>query len=229
MMLQEWFSDVFKLLFPRVCFLCKTDLVSEEEHLCAGCILELPETNFSKFEENPLDQKLKGRFDFKKINALYYFNADSKVQDILHEVKYNSNYHLAYYLGKIMAQKLGAHLKNADVLIPVPLHKRRVAERGYNQSEVIAEGIGNFIDLKVETNLVERIRYTETQTSKTRADRIENMKDAFEWKQDIRNKKILLLDDVITTGSTIESLVLAMPKDWNNTIHVASFAVAVNS
>lgn len=228
-MIKEWFTDVSKLLFPKVCLLCSADLVSAEEHLCTSCLLELPLTNFKNHAENSLRQKLKGRFDFHELNALYYFNTESKVQDILHEVKYKSNHHLAYYLGRLMALKLGDQFQDVDLIIPVPLHKRRIAERGYNQSALMAEGMGDFMGLKVDSHLVERIRYTETQTRKTSAERIENMKNAFAWKQELRDKKILLLDDVITTGSTLESLVLAMPAEWNNEISMVSFAVAVNS
>jgi len=228
-MIKEWFSDVAKLLFPKVCVLCKQDLISEENHLCSLCLSELPQTNFTNHSENVLTNKLKGRFDFEKANALYYFNIESKVQDILHEVKYKSNEQLAYYLGELLALKLKDSLKEIDVIIPVPLHKKRILERGYNQSALLAEGLGARLNIEVEEGVVQRKKHTETQTKKNRSERVENMKNAFQWDTAVRNKRILFLDDVITTGATLESLVLAMPAEWNNQVNILSFAAAIES
>ena len=157
-----------------------------------------------------------------------YFNSDSKVQKMLHEIKYQGNYFLAEYWGELMAHKYLNQLKQHDVIIPVPLHKHRVAERGYNQSYHLAQGLSTVLDIPVMQHVVKRIKDTDTQTHKSKAERLENMKDAFEWTQ-IENQRILLIDDVITTGSTLESLVLALPSEWKNKITILSLAVAVDS
>lgn len=228
-MLREWSKDLVGLFFPNLCLLCKQDLVSEEKHICTSCLVDLPQTNFHHHKENTLSQKLKGRFDFEYATALYYFNTASKIQEILHEIKYNDNQHLAYYLGELMAAKLKDHFNTIDIVIPIPLHAKRKKERGYNQSEEMAKGFGRTLGIPIDTTTVRRIKNTETQTHKTRGERIENMQNAFHWSSPLLGKNILLIDDVITTGSTIESLLLARPQSDGGSISILSLAAAIES
>ncbi len=228
MKVKDWFTDMGKLLFPKLCFLCKEDLISDEEQLCSSCVNELPFTNFHEHKENALCIKLQGRFEFEAATALLYFNTEGKVQEILHEIKYRGNIYLAQYLGKLMASRLKEYYKEIDILVPIPLHKKRTKERGYNQSEEIAKGISELLSIPVISNSALRVKHTETQTHKTRSERAQNMQEAFQWNE-VRNKHILLIDDVITTGSTLESLVSALPAEWNNTISILSLSAAIEA
>jgi ComF family protein len=223
-----WLNDVYKLLFPKLCSLCQQDLLSEEEQICTTCLLGLPFTNFHRNNKNALSQKLKGRFDFQSANSLLYFNTESQVQQILHQIKYNSNEYLAEYMGKLMGERLKESYQNIDLVVPVPLHKRRIEERGYNQSERIGRGFVEVLGTELSTTFAHRIVNTPSQTNKNKNERFENMKDAFQWKK-LSNKNILLLDDVITTGATMDSLINAMPKEWNNSIQIISLAAVTDN
>jgi len=223
-----WFNDVYKLLFPKLCSLCHQDLVDSEEQICTTCLLSLPFTNFHKNDDNALSQKLKGRFEFQNANSLLYFNADGQVQQILHQIKYFKNEYLAEYMGKLMGERLKESYQNVDVVIPVPLHKRRREERGFNQSERIGSGLVQALQVDLAPHFAHRIVNTPSQTNKNRSQRIENVKNAFEWKK-LTNTNILLLDDVITTGATLDSLVNAMPTEWNNTIQILSLAAVTDN
>ena len=211
-------NDLIGLFFPNLCLLCNQELLTDEQHICSQCLISLPETNFHNHEENnALEQKIKGRFPFEAASAFYYFNTASQVQEILHQIKYRGNKQLAIFMGELIAQKLGDFFTNVDLIVPIPLHRKRIEERGYNQSELMAQGLGEAIGLPFENSLVARVRNTETQTHKTRQERIDNMKDAFEWYVPAKfyNKHLLLLDDVITTGSTLESLITVAPAEAN--------------
>ncbi len=228
-MVKEWFIDLGRLIFPKTCTLCSQQLVSEEEHICSTCFVGLPQTNFHEYEDHALNHKFKGRLDFEQAVAMYYFNTAGGIQEIIHEIKYRNNHYLGEYMGKFMAKKLGGFFENVDVIVPVPLHPVRLAERGYNQSEILAKGLSQQMNILYKPQVVSRVRNTETQTNKTRMERFENMKGAFEWQKIVRNQHILLVDDVITTGATIESLVHCLPKEWNNQISILSLAAVIES
>lgn len=227
--MRAWISDLTKLLFPNNCFLCKQDLIPGEKQICTACLACLPQTNFHEHADNALSQKLKGRISFERAIAMYYFNAEGKMQEVLHEIKYRNNEHLAIYLGELLANKMKRVFADVDVIVPVPLHEARITERGYNQSELLAQGLSEQWSIPIMTQAVKRTKNTETQTHKTRSERVENMKNAFVWETQINNKHILIIDDVVTTGSTIESLVLALPTEGQNKISILSLAAAIES
>ena len=170
-------------------------------------------TNFHLHTDNALDQKLKGRLVYNKAFSMYYFNTQGAVRDVLYQIKYQRNNYLANYFGEQLGHYYKSQLKNIDVIIPVPLHPKRIAERGYNQSKLLADGINKVTKTPVNVDLVKRIKNTETQTHKSRIERVENMLAAFEWQKSdlLKSKSILLIDDVITTGSTLESCIRSAP------------------
>lgn len=230
-MIKQWAKDIFGLFFPDQCVLCKNELVSEEKQICSSCLFSLPLTNFQNQKENALTDKLKGRVNFEQAAALYYFNTDSAVQDILHQIKYKDNEHLAVFMGTQMANQMKKSLAAIDFIIPVPLHKKKLSQRGYNQSLLLGNGIANTLNIPLGNEFIIRTKNTETQTNKTRKQRVENVKDAFEWKNSemLKGKHLLLIDDVITTGATLESCILALPKDLNCKISILSLAAAIES
>lgn len=228
--IKTWSNDLAGLFFPKMCVLCQQQLFSNEQHICATCQNDLPQTNFKK-DYNALEQKMLGRFDYQHVLAMYYFNTDSAIQKILHQIKYKKNNNLAVYMGALLAQKFAEELSEIDVLVPIPLHKKRIDQRGYNQSLLLAMGLSSVLNIPIELGAVLRTKNTETQTKKSLSERMDNMKNAFVW-QDVahlNNKKICLIDDVITTGSTIESCIECAPKGIQSNFSVLSLAAVIES
>ncbi len=223
--------DLWNLIFPNVCLICNNILISGEQHICLGCFAQLPRTHFQQHNDNALEQKLFARFPFERASALFYFNTGSKIQQLIHEIKYNNNEKLAIYLGTVLASESVKIFESIDVIVPVPLSKKRQFERGYNQSALLAQGIAAQTGLIINEKLVMRVKNTESQTRKTKLERIANLSNAFEWHlpANYSEKHILLIDDVITTGATVESLILAAPKAAGLKFSVLCLAHAANS
>jgi ComF family protein len=163
---------------------------------------------------------------------MYYFNKDARIQDVLHALKYRKNTEIGLMLGRKFAEeiKMCTWIADIDCLIPIPLSQKKTQKRGYNQSEYIAKGMGEILNLGVITTAVERVKHTETQTSKTRSERLDNMKAAFEVKDPslLNQKHVLLIDDVITTGATLESCAEAILKQGNTKLSIATLAYAID-
>jgi ComF family protein len=230
-MLRKILQDIFELFYPNTCGLCKHSLSKGEEHICIACLLSLPATNFHTLDNNPVEQILRGRFTFEKATSYYYFNKEGGMQEAMHAIKYVSNIYLAEYFGKKLALDLKDWLQPIDLIIPIPLSHKKESQRGYNQSYHLAKGISDASAIILNEDAVRRIKNTATQTKMNRTQRIENMKDAFEWTQpnDLTGKHLLLVDDVITTGATIDSCIQAFPQNIDIKISILSLAVAIES
>lgn len=206
---QQILSDLTYLFFPRVCVTCGKDLSRTEEMLCVRCQQKLPYTYFHTIPDNPVEKVFWGRVPISHATACLYFSKDGMVQHLIHELKYKGRKDLAQYMGRIMGQVLD-HTKwlgQIDALVPVPLFAAREKKRGYNQSTLLCKGIATLHDLPIYTELVKREKHTDTQTHRTRIDRWENMQGAFSiipGKQPA-HQHLLLVDDVLTTGATLES------------------------
>ncbi len=233
--MKRWLSnllfDFFHLFYPRVCSACGVALYKHEDVICNKCIYELPKTNFQLSKDNIVAQIFWGRFPLESAGAYYFFRKESNVQHLLHKFKYKNSPEIGVKIGQLY----GAELKNSgceipDVIIPIPLHPKKEIIRGYNQSERFAEGLSQSLNIPVDTKNFIRNTFTETQTKKSRFDRWNNVKDIFICvdPEIFKGKHILLVDDVITTGSTIESSVqkLLSYEDANMKISIASMAVA---
>jgi ComF family protein len=171
-------------------------------------MLEMPRSNYHLEIENPFYQKIKGRIPVKYVMTLFKFVKSSKVQQILHALKYKNKPELGRMLGQLYGQDLLAtHHGEFDLIIPVPLHKSRRRSRGYNQSDEFGKGLAEVLQIPCDDTLVKRIMKTATQTQKTRLNRWENVEQVFkaEASEQISNKRILLVDDVVTTGATLEA------------------------
>lgn len=223
--------DLFHLFYPRICSACNSLLYKHEDVICTKCLYELPKTNFNLGKDNIVAQIFWGRFPLESAGAYYFFKKGSKVQHLLHQFKYKNSPEIGVRIGQLY----GLDLKKSgcpipDVIIPIPLHPKKEVIRGYNQSERFAEGLSQSLNIPVDTTNFIRNTFTETQTKKSRFDRWNNVKDIFICvnPEDFRNKHILLVDDVITTGSTIESSVqkLLSYENLNLKISIASMAVA---
>ena len=202
-------EDFIALFYPRVCVACHASLIKGEEVLCTSCLVELPKTSYHRFDENPVRNRLAGRLPLQFASAFLKFRKGGLVQRLLHELKYNNRPEVGVRIGHLYGLELAdAGMSNSfDVIIPVPLHASRMRKRGYNQSAKFAEGLSDALKITWEESISLRVEATNTQTRKGRADRWNNVKDAFSVvaMDKVAGKRILLVDDVITTGATIEA------------------------
>lgn len=219
-----------ELFFPPVCVSCGTHLFKNEMEICRMCIRRLPHTFFEKKPyDNAATALMWGRCKIESAYSLFFFRKGERVQQLLHDIKYRGNKKLGTELGRRIGKTV---LKSAvdafDAIIPIPLHPKKRRKRGFNQAEAIADGVGEVIRIPVNTYHVYRNTHTSTQTKKGRFERWENVEDIFSVrdKDALKNKHILLIDDVITTGSTLEACINQMTKIDGLKISVATIACA---
>ncbi|MBS1490086.1 MAG: ComF family protein [Bacteroidetes bacterium] len=202
------FQDFVKLFYPACCLGCASSLVKGEEILCTSCLMELPKTRYSLTGENPIKDKFIGRLPVKYAWAFLKFRKTGMVQHLLHHLKYNNHPEIGLRLGHLIGKEIKENnLATAfDEIVAMPLHHKREIKRGYNQSQKIAEGIAERTDIPVSENVLRRINTT-TQTLKNRVERWQNVAEAFQIKNPalVNGKRILLVDDVITTGASLEA------------------------
>ena len=208
-MMKTLLNDLLNLFFPRLCLLCQTPLVKGEEHICLYCSNNLPYTHFTDMETNAACRLFEGKNPFVAATALLRFEQGGYGQKLIHSLKYHGNKELGFQLGRMAAiryQKTGL-FDTVDILMPVRLHPKRLKQRGYNQSEWIAQGIQSVTGIPVDTTSVSRIKKTESQTRKQVYERQENVENIFRLNEAdaLKNRHILLIDDVITTGSTLSA------------------------
>ena len=201
-------NNLLNLFFPNLCKICKRPLVEGEEQICLKCLCDLPHTGYHQQANNPVEQLFIGKNRIEYATAYLRYEKGGKVQSLIHSLKYHDNKELGYLLGRQIARELQADhspICTVDLLIPVPLHPRKKRQRGYNQSEWIARGLNTLLKLPIDTTSLRRTKETETQTHKQTYDRWLNMQNIFSVvdREVLAGKHILLIDDVITTGSTI--------------------------
>lgn len=208
------FNDFVSLFFPSYCLGCSDSLMKGEDLVCSACMLEMPQTNYHLEFENALRKRLAIRMPIRYGMALFMFSKQGRIQHILHALKYKNFPEAGIMLGKLYGAKLlEAGLKTEfDCIIPVPLHPSRQRKRGYNQSAKIGEGLAAKLQIPVYDRALMRQIMTDTQTKKSKLSRWINVREVFVLNpdSDLKNKRVLLIDDVVTTGSTLEACVLAM-------------------
>ena len=197
-----------RLFYPVHCASCGEALMDRENQICTLCLLSMPVTGYHQAKKNPLEDLLKLRLRVDFISAFLRYDQGLSTQHILHAIKYKGQKLLAEYLGQLY----GAEIRHCfspplDYVIPVPLHKRKLRERGYNQSEYWAKGLAQSLSIQLNTHSLVRVQYTTTQTKKSRTERVQNVEKAFRVlaPERLKGKNILLVDDVITTGATLEA------------------------
>jgi len=226
------FDDFLSLLYPRICYACGKSLYKYEECLCTYCRYHLPLTNFHLKEENPVSRLFWGRVQLNAAAAYYFYNKGTKVQHLIHQLKYKGHKDIGVYIGKLYGKELKktALFSTVDFVIPVPLHRKREQKRGYNQSLVFAQGIAESLNAKCDNKTLVRIYSSETQTKKSRFARWENVKEIFSItdKTTFADKHVLIVDDVITTGATIEACAQTLKDIEGITISVAALACTMH-
>lgn len=230
MLLKHLLSDTFHLFYPHTCTGCGSDLLYPNQLLCIRCISELPHTGFAFHENNLIEKIFSGRLPARAAHSEFYFAKNELIQHLIHQLKYKNNREIGIYLGEMMGNTLIKSGRFADIdnLIPLPLFAEKQFKRGYNQAEVICNGIFTSSGIPVMANNVSRQRATETQTRKHRAERWENVEGSFFIKDPstLTDKRLLLVDDVITTGATIEACGREILNVAGTTISIAALAHA---
>ncbi len=224
--------DFVSLLYPEVCAACGQALYRWEKTVCLRCEHLLPHTGYEHIADNPLARIFWGRLDCHAVTACLFFSKEGKTQHLIHELKYKGNRNAGHFLGV----ELGKSIKNAplfegiDYIVPVPLHPKREQKRGYNQSVIIAHGIQEVLGTPISRDNLVRAVATSTQTKKSRQARWENVKDIFMLKNpdQFADKHILLIDDVITTGSTLEACGLKLKSQTKLKLSIATAACAIS-
>lgn len=227
---REILQDFLSLIYPNYCRACSGYLLKGEDIVCSHCLLDMPKTNFHKQQINPLYDRLSLRFPLKHAFAYYYFKKGSKVQELLHQLKYKRHPEIGQKIGRVLAQELvELNLeKNFDLIVPVPLHPSRKRSRGYNQSEEFAKGLSEGLNIPYTDGFIKRNVNTGTQTRKSKLSRWRNVSEVFEIRkaEEVKGKRILLVDDVVTTGATLEACSLSLLKAGCSETSIACIAVA---
>ncbi len=208
-LLREIKDSLLHLTFPHICEGCCSDLLDKDQSLWMHCLSLLPQTAFHLHPNNPVEEIFWGRLPIVNAMAQYYFTKESLMQRLMHRFKYRSNKELCWFLGRLMGYALieSSRFQIADVLVPLPLFPEKERKRGYNQAAILCEGIAEVMQKPILKNAIIRTHNTESQTKKTRIERWQNMEGRFEVidAEGIRGKHVLLVDDVVTTGATLEA------------------------
>lgn len=224
-------KDLEHLIYPSTCLACENELANSEKHICSICDNDLIRTSFHLFDEpTDTDKLFWGRVELKRTYSHFYFKKDSSIQNVLFNLKYKNNSSIGEYFGKELGKTLVSidDFKTADALIPIPLHYKKEFIRGYNQSFALAKGMSEEIGVPVKSNIARRNEHTDTQTKKSRFQRWDNVNSIFSIHKSIKDlKHVILIDDVVTTGSTLEALVRSIKEVAPSTeVSVVTLAIA---
>ena len=223
-------NSLLNLVFPRLCVCCSRVLIDAEENICLTCLYTLPRLNIKDYTDNKVMDIFLGRVSLEKAVSWCSFEKENSVQHILHHIKYKDKDNLARQMGRIMAREMPDFFAGIDAIVPVPLHVKKQQIRGYNQAEQIAIGVSNATGVPVFAELLYRTRFNQTQTHKNKDERWENTLGLFalEPNEGFEGKHILLVDDVLTTGSTAIACLKELHKIPNVRLSFLSLAKGVS-
>ncbi len=231
-MLTKYLNDIKNIFYPQVCLSCTNSLLDGEEVLCIRCLRKLPRTNYHLDPLNPVIKQFWGKVPLYAATAFYHFEKGNKVQNLIHQLKYKQHPEVGIKIGKLMGNDLkqGGWFNNLDLIIPVPLHPNKERVRGYNQSAAFAKGLSETLEVSASFELLHRNKHTSTQTRKHRFERFENVNQVFNLPNPslLRQKNILLVDDVITTGSTLTACAETILMVPGTTVSIATIAHSVH-
>ncbi len=209
--IQNYLNAFLHLLYPQICFGCGTDQIEKAMPLCSKCIHDLPYTEFFSIKENSIEKNFWGRVPVENAGALLFFTKDSLVQTLMTQLKYHHNKKVGILFGQLMGEAIAIEqkFKPIDLLIPIPILHSKINSRGYNQSQVIAEGIHQVWNRPILNNVLIKKNWSNSQTKKNRKARLQQVPDLFmlKYPKSIEGKNLLLVDDVLTTGATLEAAI----------------------
>jgi len=223
--------DFSHLFFPHNCLGCGTDVLDNDAVLCLQCFSNLPVTGFMQQPNNPVEKIFYGRISVQSAGSAFYFTKESVIQNLMVELKYRGNKHAGNYIGRLLGMQLAetTRFDTVDVIVPLPLNAKKEKKRGYNQAQVIAEGIQAEWNKPILNNSVARKLFTNTQTQKGRIERWQNMQDVFEVKDSeaLEGRHILLVDDVVTTGASLEACAAPILQVPGTILSIATVAYTI--
>ncbi len=227
--LHSFFDGFLSLIYPDLCLVCEENIPTIKGILCTGCQYRLRETKFHLDRENEFTKRFWGRINIHAGAALYRFVKEGRAQSLIHSLKYDGKKEVGLKLGKSYGRSLleSPYFTKIDMIIPVPLHARKLQLRGYNQSALFAQGISEAMQIPWTDKVLVKPVNTTTQTKKSRVERFENVRHSFEIKSpdEIRNKHVLLVDDVLTTGATLEACAEKLVQVENTKVSLATIAI----
>lgn len=207
--MKGYLKDLFHIFLPQVCLSCGESLLHQEEVLCTSCLYHLPLTDFHLDDKNETARQLWGKLAFERALSMLYMAKASRVEQLMHRLKYQNQPEIGLYLGKLYARKLADtsffDANEIDIIVPVPIHRSKLRKRGYNQSSQFAKGLSEAAGIPWTDKLLQRTISSVSQTKKTRLERYDNVHGVFSLQKgaSVNGKHILLVDDVLTTGATI--------------------------
>ena len=227
----SFWHRVLNLIAPQACVVCGARLAIDEQVICVACNLHLPRTGYAANAlENEMARRFWGRIPVERAAALFFYEAGSEVSNIIYDLKYHNHPEIGNYMGRMAAEEFAneGFFEDIDLMIPVPLEKKRMRRRGYNQSMEIAQGVKEVTGIPIMDDAVERIAFDESQTHKSLAQRMENVENAFRAREDIDldGKHILIIDDIVTSGATICACVKALMNCGDIKVSVMSLGMA---
>ena len=221
-------KDLFYIFYPKLCVVCDENLIENENVVCTLCRHDLPLTNFNSFTNNKITQAFYGSINIHKGYALLFYRKEGSTLNLIHDLKYKGNENIGIFFGNWLGEMLkeNQEFNTVDCIIPVPLHPKKLRERGYNQVTKFGERLSFYLEIPFVENELIRISSTKTQTFKSRFERFKNIDTKFQLKNasKFNNKHILLIDDVITTGATLKACATEFLKSNNCKISILTMA-----
>lgn len=223
-------KSVLNLIFPRLCVMCYAETPDEGQEFCIECLINMPYTNHYRVKENLASKKFWGRFDYQDVASLLNFYDYSDVRWMMHRLKYEGRKDIGYTLGLIMGKKMikSTFFNELDLIIPIPLHTQKKSKRGYNQAAYIGKGISEILEVPMREDVLKKVIHTKSQTKMSRIERIRNVFNSFKLmdKTGIQGRHILIVDDVLTTGATIEACAHKLMESKNIKVSIATACLA---
>jgi ComF family protein len=227
--LKDLINNFIRLFYPALCVICKEPLIGKEHFFCLECFLNLPKTNYQSNVENQAFDRFLGKIPLERASSFLYYNKGGIGQTLIEEIKYKGNRNLGVWIGAYMANELisSEFFEGVDYLLPVPLHSSKEKKRGFNQSERIAEGIAKVTQIQMDTKNVFRRKANTSQTKKGRFERWQNTQGLFDMKDPelFAGKHVLIIDDVLTTGSTLESVAQSILKSQGARVSILTLGI----
>lgn len=228
---MEVLQDFYNIFFPKICLTCGEEVENKEQLICFYCISELPLTNFSYRPENRLESSFIGRIPVKSATSLLYFHKKGLVQKLMHQLKYRNKQEIGHFFGNWLGEEMknSNRFEQIDMILLVPLHPDKQKKRGYNQVTTFAEQMAIKLNAELRSDLLIKVSASKTQTLKNRKERSLNKENDFKLLESdsLEDKHILIVDDIITSGATLEACCMQLYRVNGIRISLASMALTV--